>query len=65
MQNFSSGVEFDLHENECADETNFQKNGFARRIALKQRQKANCVRVCHIAENLRKQDGDDADSSDI
>ena len=30
-------MEFDLHENESADETNFQKNGFAQRLVFVRR----------------------------
>ena len=40
MQNFSYEIEFDLHENERADETNFLMNGFARRLVLTMRQTA-------------------------
>ena len=39
MRNHSNGNEFDLHENGRAGETHFHTNGFARRLALTQRQK--------------------------
>ena len=39
MRNHSYENEFDLHENETACRTHFQKNGFALRLALKQRHK--------------------------
>ena len=39
MQNHSYENEFDLHENETACRTHFHKNGFALRLALKQRHK--------------------------
>ena len=39
MQNHSYENEFDLHENETVCRTHFHKNGFALRLALKQRHK--------------------------
>ena len=39
MRNHSYENEFDLHENETACRTHFHKNGFALRLALKQRHK--------------------------
>ena len=41
MQSLSYENEFDLHENELVGGTHFRKNGFARRLVLKQRQKVN------------------------
>ena len=39
MRNHSNENEFDLYENERADETHFHMNGFARRLVLTRRQK--------------------------
>ena len=39
MRNHSNENEFDLHENEHANESNFHMNGFALRLVLKNRQK--------------------------
>ena len=40
VQNVSYENEFDLHENEITDETQFQNNGLARTLVLTQRQRA-------------------------
>ena len=40
MQNHSNENEFDLHENERVNETNFHTNGFALRLFLKKRQES-------------------------
>ena len=39
MRNHSNENDFDLYENGRERDTHFQKNGFARRFVLKQRQR--------------------------
>ena len=52
MQHLSYENEFDLHENEPVGGTHFHMNGFARRLVLKQRQKATRKWPIAIQSNL-------------
>jgi len=45
MQNLSNENEFDLHENEPVDGTQFHMNGFTQRLVLTQRQKATLTYI--------------------
>lgn len=50
MQNLAQEKEFDLHENKHVGARHFHINGFARRLALTQRQKAIRKWSTHIAD---------------
>ena len=52
VKNFSHGKDFDSHENESADETNFHLNGFGRRPVLTQKQKATRKWAIGLFDNL-------------
>ena len=62
MRNYSYETDFDLHENETACRTHFHKQGFALRLALKQRHKRTWKWPIVLQSKL-KSDGDKLASS--